>query len=71
MSPDALLHACRGVLLRAWRSVRWYLREWSGESRWDRYVAHCELHGHGPVSRREFERARADDAERVGVTRCC
>jgi uncharacterized short protein YbdD (DUF466 family) len=51
--------------------VRWYLREWSGEARWDDYLRHCSEHGHDPVSRREFERRRADAKEQAPVTRCC
>ncbi len=59
------------ALVRAWRGVRWYLREFTGETRWDDYLAHCAEHGHQPVSRREFERRRADALERNPVSRCC
>lgn len=47
------------------------LREATGESKWDDYLAHCREHGVKPVSRRTFERERADrrDGERPG--RCC
>jgi uncharacterized short protein YbdD (DUF466 family) len=58
-------------LARAWRGVRWYLREWSGEARWDDYLAECAEHGHPPMSRREFERLRSAAAERRAVDRCC
>jgi uncharacterized short protein YbdD (DUF466 family) len=51
--------------------VRWYLREWSGEARWDDYLRRCAEHGHQPMSRREFERRRADERERHPVSRCC
>jgi hypothetical protein len=51
--------------------VRWYLREFSGEARWDKYLQHCAEHGHTPVSRREFERRRAELAERTPTSRCC
>ena len=61
----------RAAVVRAGRGVRWYLREWSGEARWDDYVRECAEHGHAPVSRREFERRRADAAERNPVSRCC
>ena len=61
----------RGVAVRTWRGVRWYLREWSGEARWDDYLRHCAEHGHEPMSRREFERRRADALEREPVSRCC
>ena len=61
----------REVIGCAWRGVRWYLREWSGEARWDDYLRSCAQHGHEPMSRREFERRRADEAERNPVSRCC
>jgi hypothetical protein len=51
--------------------VRWYLREFTGEARWDHYLDHCAAHGHEPMSRYEFERARADAAEANPVARCC
>lgn len=63
--------AVRSAARRAWHGVRWYLREWSGEARWDDYLRECAEHGHAPVSRREFERRRADAAERNPVSRCC
>jgi len=55
----------------AWQGMRWYLREFTGEGRWDAYVVACREHGHEPVSRREFERRRADLAERSVTMRCC
>jgi hypothetical protein len=61
----------RAAVLRAGRGVRWYLREWSGEARWDDYLRECAQHGHAPVSRREFERRRADAAGRNPISRCC
>ena len=61
----------RAAVVRAGRGVRWYLREWSGEARWDDYLRECAEHGHAPMSRREFERRRADAAERNPVSRCC
>jgi uncharacterized short protein YbdD (DUF466 family) len=63
--------AARSAAGRAWHGVRWYLREWSGEARWDDYLRHCAEHGHQPMSRREFERRRADERERTPVSRCC
>jgi uncharacterized short protein YbdD (DUF466 family) len=57
--------------VRAWRGVRWYLREFTGEARWDDYLRHCAEQGHTPISRREFERARSDAAEKNPITRCC
>ena len=69
--PDGLAGAVRTAAVRAWRGVCWYLREWSGEARWDDYLRHCREHGHEPMSRRAFERQRAEVAERKGVSRCC
>jgi uncharacterized short protein YbdD (DUF466 family) len=51
--------------------MRWYLREFTGEARWDRYLEHCTEHGHEPMSRREFERRRSDALEANPVSRCC
>ena len=59
------------ALSRAWEGVRWYLREFTGEARWDDYLDHCAAHGHAPMSRYEFERQRADAAEKNPGARCC
>ena len=59
------------ALVRGWRGVRWYLREFTGEARWDHYLEHCAAHGHEPMSRYEFERLRSDAMERNPVSRCC
>jgi uncharacterized short protein YbdD (DUF466 family) len=58
-------------LARMGRGVRWYLRECSGEARWDRYLEDCARHGHPAMSRREYERARSDAKERTPNSRCC
>ena len=64
-------YAVGAAARRAWQGVRWYLREFSGEARWDDHLRHCAQHGHQPMSRREFERRRADEVERNPVSRCC
>lgn len=53
--------------------VRWYLREVSGESAYDRYVEHVRRdHPDQPVmSRRDFERGRQDERNRNPRARCC
>ncbi|MCZ2828404.1 YbdD/YjiX family protein [Modestobacter sp. VKM Ac-2986] len=61
----------RSAVVRAGRGVRWYLREWSGEARWDDHLRECAAHGHAPLTRREFERRRSDAIERNPVSRCC
>ena len=53
--------------------VRWYLREVSGESAYERYVEHARrAHpGEDPMPRRAFERARQDERDRRPQQRCC
>jgi uncharacterized short protein YbdD (DUF466 family) len=53
--------------------VLWYLREVSGESAYDRYVAHMRReHPAQPVmSRRDFERRRQDERNENPRARCC
>lgn len=65
----------RSALRRAVRSVRWYVRELTDESAYDRYVAHVRRdHPQADVpTRRAFERMRTDRQEadpRQGF-RCC
>lgn len=56
---------------RALAGLRWYLREVSGESRWDAYVARCRTEGREPQDRRTWERHRADEREHHAAQRCC
>ena len=49
---------------------RW-LRQATGEAKWDEYVAACSTAGVPPVSRRAFERERADHREHQAAGRCC
>ncbi|MDG4857518.1 YbdD/YjiX family protein [Streptomyces sp. T-3] len=63
------------VLRRAARQIRWYVRELTDESAYDRYVAHLRK-GHPGASvpsRREFERMRTDrqEADPRSGFRCC
>jgi len=53
--------------------VRWYLREVSGESGYDRYVEHMRRdHPGQPVmTRRDFERQRQDFRQEHPRARCC
>jgi uncharacterized short protein YbdD (DUF466 family) len=53
--------------------VRWYLREVSGESGYDRYVAHVRRdHADQRVmTRREYARRRQDDRDARPRARCC
>lgn len=58
-------------VMTAARGIRWYLRQLTGEAKWDEYVARCHADGRQPMSRREFERHRADHRERSTQSRCC
>ncbi len=61
------------TLREAVGKVGWYLREVSGETAYERYVAHLrEHHPDEPVpSRGDFERRRMDDRDSKPQTRCC
>jgi uncharacterized short protein YbdD (DUF466 family) len=53
--------------------VRWYLRELTGETAYERYLEHRAASHDGtgePMSRREFERRRAERSAQPG-NRCC
>ncbi|HEU4514247.1 MAG TPA: YbdD/YjiX family protein [Nocardioidaceae bacterium] len=58
-------------LFRARRGVMWYLKQATGEAKWDEYVERCAREGTEPMSRREFERHRADHKEANPQSRCC
>ncbi len=58
-------------LVDAARGLRWYLREVTGEGKWDAYLERCRREGRAPMSRREFERHRADRREHCPQSRCC
>lgn len=59
------------ALARAGRGVAWYLKQLSGEAKWDEYVERCAREGTAPMTRHEFERHRADHQERNPQSRCC
>lgn len=59
------------TLVRAARGIRWYVRQLTGEAKWDEYLASCGRRGEAPMSRRQFERHRADHAESGTRARCC
>ena len=63
----------RVTLREALSGVRWYLREVSGETAYDRYVEHLrrEHPDASVMSRRDFERWRQDDRNENPRARCC
>lgn len=52
-----------------WSHVIAYLRRWSGDDAYERYLADHQHHGHALLSRREFYRRYLD--HRAGGSRCC
>ncbi len=52
-----------------WSHVIAYLRRWSGDDAYERYLADHQHHGHELLSRREFYRRYLD--HRAGGSRCC
>ena len=65
--------SARTAVARACRGVRWYVREVTGESAYDRYVEH-ETRAHpgvGLLDRRAFERRRQDLEDARPQQRCC
>jgi Selenoprotein, putative len=61
----------RTAVLRAGRGIRWYLRQATGEAKWDEYLQRCRDRDVEPVSRRDFERHRAEHKEKNPQARCC
>ena len=59
------------AVLRAGRGLRWYVRQASGEAKWDEYLDRCHARGDAPMSRREFERHRDEHRENTPRSRCC
>lgn len=53
------------------RTLRWYVRQFTGEAKWDEYVAECATTGAQPVPRREFEHRRDHQREHSPRARCC
>lgn len=65
------MSAVGDTLARAGSGLVWYLKQVSGEARWDDYVARCAADGTEPMTRRRFERHRADHRETRVEGRCC
>jgi uncharacterized short protein YbdD (DUF466 family) len=60
--------------LRRWAGgIRWYLREVTGESAYDRYVEHVRQEHPDAIvmSRGDFERLRQDERNDNPRARCC
>ena len=59
------------TVARAARGLGWYLRQVTGEAKWDEYLERCRAEGRPPMTRRQFERHRADAREHDPRSRCC
>jgi len=57
--------------LRVAHGIRWYLKQATGEAKWDEYLERCRIDGLEPISRRSFERHRAEHQEKGTRARCC
>ncbi|HXR67295.1 MAG TPA: YbdD/YjiX family protein [Dermatophilaceae bacterium] len=57
--------------MRAGRGIRWYVKQLTGEAKWDEYLDRCRRQGAEPMSRRDFERHRAEHQENNPQARCC
>lgn len=67
----ALVGTPAGPVRRVFAGLRWYVREVTGDARYDRYAEQCRAAGHQPPSRAAYERARVDHRERHPEGRCC
>ena len=61
----------RAGVLKAARGIRWYLRQATGEAKWDDYRERCGREEVEPMSRRDFERHRDRHKENNPQARCC
>lgn len=61
----------RDTLSRVHRGVVWYLKQATGEGKWEDYLRQCAREDREPMSRKEFERHRADHRENNPQMRCC
>lgn len=61
----------RTAVLKAGRGIRWYLKQATGEAKWDEYLERCRNDDVEPTSRRDFERHRAEHKENNPQARCC
>ena len=63
--------ALGATALRAGRWIRWYLRQSTGEAKWDEYLERARSQDLEPMSRRDFERHRSEHSEQHPQARCC
>jgi Selenoprotein, putative len=54
----------RAHAIKAVRGIRWYLKQVSGEAKWDEYLERARSEDMEPMSRRDFERHRSEHERR-------
>jgi uncharacterized short protein YbdD (DUF466 family) len=57
--------------IKAVRGIGWYLKQVSGEAKWDEYLERARSEDMEPMSRRDFERHRSEHKENNPQARCC
>ncbi len=57
--------------IKVGRGIRWYIRQLTGEAKWDEYLERCVREDVEPMSRRDFERHRSEHSEKHPQARCC
>ena len=61
----------RTAALKAGRGILWYLKQATGEAKWDQYLERCRSEDVEPMSRRDFEWHRTEHKENNPQSRCC
>lgn len=61
----------RTAITKAGRGIHWYLKQATGEAKWDEYLESCRSQEAEPMSRRDFERHRTEHKESNPQSRCC
>ena len=61
----------RSRALKAVLGIRWYLKQVSGEAKWDEYLERARHEDVEPMTRRDFERHRSEHKENNPQARCC
>ena len=60
----------RAAAQRIGHGIRWFLKQSTGEAKWDEYLERCRGEDVEPTSRRDFERHRAEHKESHPQSRC-
>jgi uncharacterized short protein YbdD (DUF466 family) len=61
----------RAGLLKVSRGIHWYLKQATGEAKWDEHLERSRTEGVQPMTRRAFERHRSEHRENNQQSRCC